>query len=201
MAPGAGAVVLAATLAACGGTQVLSSGSLRFYLRVPVNWKVYSKHQLMQTVKFAALLTNPPQYLTAASANPRPTSSQPFTASKYPWEILMVTKLPSSQQQSLTLGGLSDVLVPVDQLSQQGVAVQNLAQSQLLVKGSLRGTKVFYQVGTGSGAIDYQQATWVNTPTNKLWVLMVGCSPACYQAQGPAISSVVQSFYVSDRGT
>jgi hypothetical protein len=196
---GAGGLgLLAVLLAACGSAHVVSSDSLRFYVQIPGNWKVYGKSEMLQSAKFAALVANPPQYLMGASADPRPSTSQPFSSSKYPWAILLVTNLGGTTRQSLTLGGLSDVLVNVDQLSQQGVPVQALAQGQLLVKGPLRGTKVAYQVGSGSDAIDYQQATWVNSATDKLWVLMVGCSPTCYQAQKAAIEDVMQSFYVSD---
>lgn len=199
---GGSAVVLTLALAACGGSQVVSSNQLRFYVRVPASWKVYNKEALLRTAKFASLVGNPPKYLMAASADPHhPSPSEPFSASKYPWAILLVTNVSGSSRQSLTLGSLSDVLVDVDELSQEGVPVQELKQGNLLVNGALRGTKVAFQVGSGSNAISFQQATWVNTPTDRLWVLMVGCSPDCYKTQGSAIDGVVQSFYVSDRGT
>ena len=175
---------------------MVASNPEGFYLRVPPGWKVFGRSQMLRTAKFAALLANPPQVLVGASDAPHPAASQPFSASKYPWAVLVVSKLGSSEQQSLTLGGLQDVLVNVDQLSQQGVAVQQLAQPRLLVRGSLRGTDVAFEVGSGASAIDYQQETWVNSPTDRLWVLMVGCSPSCYQQQSGLISSVVQSFYV-----
>jgi hypothetical protein len=197
-----GAAVLAFALTACGGSRVVSSNSLRFYVRVPANWKVYSKAEMLRTAKFAALVSNPPEFLVSASADPRhPNASQPFSASKYPWAILLVNNVSGSARLSLTLESLSDVLVNVDELSQEGVPVQELKQGSLLVNGGLRGTKVAFQVGTGGSAIDYEQATWVNAATDRLWTLMVGCSPDCYKTQDSAIDGVVQSFYVSDRGT
>jgi hypothetical protein len=191
----AGATVLGMLLGACGG-QVVASHALGYYLRLPSGWKVYSKSQMLRTAKFAALLANPPQVVLGASDAPHPDASQTFSASKYPWALLVVTGLGSSQQESLTLAGLQDVLVNVDQLSQQGVAVQELAQPSLVVHGSLRGTKVVFEVGSGANAIDYEQETWVNSPTDRLWVLMVGCSPQCYQQQSSVLNSVLQSFYV-----
>lgn len=191
----AGAGALAVLLGSCGG-QVLANDALGYYLRLPSGWKVYPKSDLLRTAKFAAFLVNPPQVLVGASDAPHPNASQTFSASKYPWMLLVVTSLGTSQQQSLTLGGLQDVLVNVDQLSQQGVPVQELAQPSLVVHGSLRGTKVAFEVGSGANAIDYEQETWVNSPTNRLWALMVGCAPSCYQQQSSLINSVVQSFYV-----
>jgi hypothetical protein len=47
----------------------------------------------------------------------------------------------------------------------------------------------------------YEQETWVNSATDKVWVLMSGCSPSCFQAQEPVINRVMQSFLVIDRGS
>ncbi len=197
----AGAAVMAAALSACSGGQVVASNADQFYVRVPAGWKVYEESQLLHTSKWSSLVSNRPRYFMAASDGPHPKSSQPLSPSKYPWVVLLVADLSGPQRDSLTLGTLQDVLVPVDQLSQQGVGVQALQQGRLLVNGALRGTKVAFEVGAGmgGGAIDYEQETWVNSATNRVWALMVGCSPACYQANGSIINSVVDSFYVSDR--
>jgi hypothetical protein len=179
----------------------VASNPDQFYVRVPAGWKVYDESQLLHTSKWSSLMSNRPRYFMAASDDPHPKSSQPLSSSKYPWVVLLVADLSASQRDSLTLGTLQDVLVPVDQLSQQGVGVQPLQQGRLLVRGALRGTEVSFEVGgTGGGAIDYEQETWVNSATNRVWALMVGCSPACYQAHQSLINSVVDSFYVSDRG-
>lgn len=195
-----GAVVLALGLSACSSGQVVSSRPDRFYLRVPAGWKTYHEAQLLRSPKWSTLSIDPPRFFLAASAAPHPDIGQPLSASKYPWAVLLVEDLSGSAQQDLTFSSLSDLLVPVDQLSQQGVPVQELQQGQLLVKGALRGTKMAFEVGGGTSgaAIDYQQVSWVNSATNRVWALMVGCSPNCYKANSSLINSVLQSFYVSD---
>jgi hypothetical protein len=182
-------------LGACGN-HVVSNQHVPIYFTVPASWKIYGQAALDQLPKWAALITNTPVFLAAATASPRPTPSDPFNPSAYPWAISMVTLLTSTQQQQLTLEGLSDVVVDVDALGQDGVNVRELDQPELLVNGSMRGTIVNYEVGSGRNAIDYEQATWVNSATNKIWVLMAGCSPTCFQLGQPIIQNIIASFYV-----
>ena len=40
----------------------------------------------------------------------------------------------------------------------------------------------------------------MNSATSKVWLLMVGCSPSCYQAQQSVIGRIIDSFVVTDRG-
>lgn len=196
-----GVAAFAVGLGACSSGHVVASDPDRFYLRVPSGWKIYHESQLLHTSEWSDLAASPPRFFMAASDDPHPSVSQALGSTKYPWATLFVEDLSASDQQSLTLGDLSDVPVPVDSLSEEGVPVQQLQQGQLLVRGALRGTKTVYEVGAGSsGAIDFVQDAWVNSATNRLWALTVGCSPTCYQAHGSLINSVVETFYVSDRG-
>jgi hypothetical protein len=183
-----------ALLGACGD-QVVASKHAAIYFTVPSSWKVYHQATLDRLPKWAALITNTPVFLAAATASPRPTPSDPFSPSAYPWAVSMVTLLTTTQQQQITLAGLSDVVVDVDGLSQDGVNVHELDQPQLQVTGSMRGTIVSYEVGSGRNAIDYEQATWVNSASNKIWVLMGGCSPTCFQLEQPTIQRIISSFY------
>lgn len=195
-----GAVALTLGLSACSSGLVVASRADRFYLRLPSGWKTYYKSQLLSNPKWSMFALNPPRVFLAATGGPHPNISQPLSSSNYPWAVFVVEDLAGTAQQSLTLSSLSDVVLPVDQLSQQGTPVQQLQQGQLLVRGALRGTKMAYEIGsgTGGGAIDYQQETWVNSATDRVWALMVGCSPDCYKTNGSLISSIVQSFYVSN---
>lgn len=197
------APLLAILLTACAGTQSLVSGSQHLYVGLPSNWKVYDESQLAQTQAFHALgVSAPPPFLAAASGSPRPSAAEVFTHSSYPWAVVLAEPLTANQQSSMSLLGLNDILVPVDQLSSEGIAVQTLEQPELLVKGALRGTLESLEIGLPSpiGEIDYDQETWANSATNKVWLLIVGCSPRCFQAQHSAIVHIVSSFYVPDRG-
>jgi hypothetical protein len=197
------APLLAILLTACTGTQAVVSASQHLYVSLPSSWKVYDESQLAQTQAFQALgVSAPPPFLAAASASPRPSAADVFTQSSYPWAVVLAEPLSANQQSSMSLLGLNDILVPVDQLSSEGIPVQTLEQPELLVNGALRGTLESLEIGLPSpiGEIDYDQETWANSATNKVWLLVVGCSPRCFQAQHSAITHIVSSFYVPDRG-
>jgi hypothetical protein len=197
-AAGAAALgLLGALLGACGG-RVVASSSQQIYFQVPPNWRIYDQKALAQgPAQMPALSTNPPDFYAEGSANPKPHPSDVFTASRYPWLIALVRKLSLSEQQQMSLEGLSDVLVNVDALSSQGFNVQVVSPPQLMVKGTMRGTVASFNFG---GAMEYTQETWVNSATNKVWVLVAGCSSSCFRANQSIISRVIQSFYVADRG-
>jgi hypothetical protein len=188
-------VALGALVSGCGDRRV-SSARAQVYFTVPPSWAVYGAAALERTPKWTALLTNSPQFLVAATASPDPAPTDPFSPSPYPWAIAMVSSLTSAQQQQISLESLSDVLVDIDGLSQEGVASEELGQPELLVNGSMHGTVVTYEVGSGDQAIDFKQAAWLNSASTRVWVLMAGCSPTCYQIEGAVINRIIGSFYV-----
>ncbi|HYA45709.1 MAG TPA: hypothetical protein VED59_08875 [Acidimicrobiales bacterium] len=126
-----------------------------------------------------------------------------FTPTASPWLVAEVRALDGQEQQQLSLGGLSDVIVPVDTISSEGGNVQELVQPQLLVFGALHGTRVAYSIeDQRSGAyVAFEQAAVVNSPTDKLWVLAAGCSNTCFQTHKSAIDRVMNSWTVRDKGT
>ena len=146
-----------------------------------------------------SLITTKPTFLEVASASPRPRATDAFSSSHYPWAIALVRPLTTAEQSQMSLESLSDVLVPVDELSQLGDSVQLLSQPTEQVNGPLHGIVLSVQLqGPSGGEIAYDQSTWVNAATSKVWLLMVGCSPSCFQQQQSAISSVMSSFLVPD---
>jgi hypothetical protein len=197
----AAAMLVTGGLAACSSNHIVSSSAQQFYASVPSGWKVFGSASLKNDNALHSLISTPPQFLAVASASPRARVSDVFTSSKYPWAIALVRPLSQSEQTQLSLESLSDVLVPVDELSQLGDNVTMLSQPTEQVNGSLRGIVLSVQLqGPSGGQIAYQQSTWVNGATSKIWLLMVGCSPSCFQQQQSVISSVMNTFYVTDKG-
>ena len=148
-----------------------------------------------------SLITTPPQFLAVASASPRPVPLTPLARLRYPWAIALVRPLVACRASQLSLESLSDVLVPVDELSQLGDSVQLLSQPTEQVNGALHGIVLSVQLqGPSGGQIAYEQSTWVNGATSKIWLLMVGCSPSCFQHQQSVISNVMDTFFVTDKG-
>jgi len=196
------ALVLGTALAACSDAHVVASDSQQLYLKVPSSWTVFDEHALAHDGAFGSLFTSTPIFATIAFGTRHARPGDAFTPTGYPWMIVVVRPLNGTEQSQMSFNGLRDVLFNVDTLQTEGANVQSLATPALLVKGSLHGTLVAYEVqgSQASSALAYEQETWVNSATNKVWVLMAGCSPSCFQAQQTVISRVVQSFLVIDRG-
>jgi hypothetical protein len=198
----AAALVLGAGLAACSDGHVVSSDTQQLYLKVPSSWTVFDEHALVKDGAIGSLFTSAPTFATIAFGARHVRPGDAFTPTAYPWAIVVVRPLSGSEQSQMSFNGLRDVLFNVDDLQTEGANVQSLGTPALLVKGGLHGTLVAYEIqgAQASSALAYEQETWVNSATNKVWVLMAGCSPSCFQAQQTVISRVVQSFLVIDRG-
>jgi hypothetical protein len=191
------AVALTSGVAACSGNHVVASKSQQFYASLPSSWRVFNGAALAHDDSLHSLITTQPKFLEVASANPRPRATDVFTSSSYPWAIALVRPLTTAEQNEMSLENLSDVLVPLNELSQLGDNVQLLSQPTEQVNGPLHGIVLSVQLqGPSGGQIAYEQSTWVNGATSKVWLLMVGCSPLCFQQQQSVISNVVSSFLV-----
>ena len=197
----AAALVATGGLAACSSGHPVASSSQQFYANLPSGWRVFGSSSLKHDTSLHSLITTPPQFLAVASASPRPRAADAFTSSRYPWAIALVRPLTAAEQTQMSLESLSDVLVPVDELSQLGDSVQLLSQPTEQVNGALHGIVMSVQLqGPSGGQIAYQQSTWVNGATSKIWLLMVGCSPSCFKQQHSVISNVMDTFFVTDKG-
>ncbi len=197
------ALVLGTALTACSDGHVVSSEPQQLYLKVPSSWTVFSEHELSKDGAFGSLFTSTPMFAAIAFGTKHARPGDAFSPTSYPWAIVVVRPLSSAEQSQMSLNGLRDVLFNVDTLQTEGANVQSLATPSLLVKGSLHGTLVAYEIqgSQANSALAYEQETWVNSATSKVWVLMAGCSPSCFQAQQPVISRIMQSFLVTDRGS
>jgi hypothetical protein len=202
--------LLALLLSSCS-TSVTYAGSSSngVFFKLPKDWTVYNQTKLQDMG-----LANPTQasqqqaagdsyqlFVSFASPNPRlGTHGNPDLSGSSPWAFNFVESLGGSDAESISLGGLQDLVLPVDTLTQQGDAEQ-LASTKLLVKGDLRGTRVTFEAKTQTGPVAFQQVAYINSPTNEVWVLAVGCSPSCFQAHKTTIDKIVDSFTVTNQGS
>jgi hypothetical protein len=188
-------------LAACSSGHIVASKSQQFYASLPSGWQIYGERAIKGDKDLDTLISTPPQFLAVASSGPRPHAGDALSSSNDPWAIALVRPLSATERSQMSLQGLGDILIPVDELSQLGDSVQLLSQPTEQVNGALHGIVMSVQLqGPSGGQIAYEQSAWVNSATSKVWLLMVGCSPSCYQAQQSVISRIIDSFVVTDRG-
>jgi hypothetical protein len=205
----AAGVVLALLLSSCSTSATYAgSASQDVFFKLPRSWTVYNQTTLQNMGLVNATQTSQAQaqgssyQLSVTFASPNPhlgAHGGPDLSGSSPWAYNFVESLGGSDQESLSLGGLQDLVLPIDTLSQQGAAKQ-LAPTRQLVDGSLRGTRVAYEAKNQGGSVAFEQVALMNSPTNKVWVLAVGCSPSCFQTHRSTIDNIVKTFTVTGQG-
>jgi len=203
----AGLVVLALALAGCATSATyLGSPQQDFYFKVPPGWHVYDTKSLQSlglpsTSQAAQLQAQGSTYPAFASlASPVRGLGKPGLAGDHPWALGLVLNLGGQDQAGISLSTLQDEIFNVDSASQSGVPVIPLFRPKVVVKGALRGTLVGYVIDAGATSIAFEQEALVNTPTNKLWLLATGCSPACFLAHRLQLQRVMETFTVTADG-
>jgi hypothetical protein len=203
-------VVLSGLLGGCT-TSVMYVGSSTqdLYFKVPNTWEVFSHATLQEngwvdpaaSSQAALAGQSHPVFETVAGANPKVASSVDTQSGPYPWAMAQVVALDGEDQANSSLSALADEDYPIDQLNQDGDRVQQLSPTKVLVDGALRGSRVAYQIESQqTGAISFEQVAFLNSATDKVWLLDVGCSPACFQAHRAVLDRIVSSFIVTGQG-
>jgi hypothetical protein len=198
--------LIALLLSSCS-TSVTYAGSSSqgVFFKLPRSWTLYNQTTLQdmglvnptQTSQAEAQGDSYQLFVSFASPNPHlGTHGAPDLSGSSPWAYNFVESLGGSDAESMSLSSLQDLVLPVDTLTQQGDA-QPLAATKYLVKGDLRGTRVAYEAKSQSGSVSFEQVALVNSPTNEVWVLAVGCSPSCFEAHRATIDHIVDSFTVT----
>ena len=116
-----------------------------------------------------------------------------------PWALAVVISLGYSSQSTITLAQLNDQFFNVDGLAAAGGKAIALRHPSEVVHGPYRGMRIAYRVDQPVGQpFDFEQVAILNSATTKLWMLDLGCSPACFEHNRRAIDSIAGSFTVRE---
>ena len=191
-------LVVAFCVSACTpGSAYVSSSSQGMFFKIPHAWRTYSQTSL----KRQGLVTNSLPYLVAFDGDPKPDLLHLLGSSTYPWGLAEVAGISETDRLNFSLDSLLNAIIPVDQLqSGSGNSVAEISPSRVITRGSLRGVRVALKVAlSGKDPLSYEQISLVNAATTKSWVLVLGCSAACFAQHRGAIDRVVDSWIVKAR--
>jgi hypothetical protein len=185
--------VLVATACAPDSTY-LSTTSQGMYFKIPHGWHTYAQ----STLKRDGLISSSLPYLVAFDADPKPDVKHLLGSSTRPWGLAEVDGISQADQLGFSLDSLLNKVLPIDQIQQgSGDSVSPLSPSRVITRGNLRGIQASLRLSvTGQAPLSVEQISLVNTPTTKTWVLLMGCSPACFAQQHGQIDRVVNSWIV-----
>jgi hypothetical protein len=190
-------LTLAAVLLACAcapSATYVTTSSQGMFFKIPYGWHTYSQ----STLKRDGLVSSSLPYLLAFDADPKPDVKHLLSATTDPWGLAEVQAISPSDQLDFSLDSLLNTILPIDQIqSATGDSVSALSPSRVITRGTLRGVEAALRLSvSGQAPLSVEQISLVNTPTTKTWVLLMGCSPACFAQQRSEIDRVVNSWIV-----
>lgn len=193
------AIVLALTAvllaSACAPSSTyLATTSQGMFFKIPYGWHTYSQSAL----KRDGIVSTSLPYLVAFDADPDANVKHLLSPSTHPWGLAQVQSISGTDQLNFSLDSLLNTILPVDQIqSTSGDSVTPLSPSRVITRGTLRGIQAALRLSvTGQAPLSVEQISLVNTPTTKTWLLLMGCSPACFAQQHGQIDRIVNSWIV-----
>lgn len=173
----------------------MTSTSTHTFLKVPAGWRVFKQTEIRSQTNVG---TAPPfPFLAAFDADPNPSIDHSFSDGRYPFGLVRVRDLGLAEHDAFSLASLRNEVVKVDDILQTDAnAVSVLGPSKMLTHKGLRGTKLEYSVHLNGTDFSVTQTAFVDGPTRRVWLLIVGCESSCFHRNAAAIHRVADSWIV-----
>lgn len=194
-------LVVAAALAACGGSgyEYVANRQEGVFFKVPDDWRVFDTDELYEADDAAG------RWARGFDAAPVPDPQRVFlVASDAPRGLAEVRTLSQPERQQVSLRWLRSVGfgtdadgTPVDPLvlAQQNPDGLEILRYEELVLDDGRGLRLRVE-GASSDGVDVviDQTVLVDHATSKQYLFTVGCTEACWDAHGGEIEEVIDSW-------
>lgn len=197
--------ILGLLLASCGEpkNRYLAEQDERVFLRVPHSW---SEVELTDAdVDFLTDQTTDARLLwrAGASANPDATSTADLTLDD-PFAIVKVYEVDGqlNQRMSVSLARLAGAAIgfdPVLPTTENESLAEVLVYNPGTAGAPLQGSRTVFRSRDDVSAdwsVVVDLTTYFDPATFRLYVLRVGCSPACYEANEELITEIANSWSV-----
>src|SRR5262245_30568317 len=207
---GVGLAVLAVSCSSSGYTYVSSSDRKAFF-KVPTNWKFFDKRDILVASgqSLSAETNRQLPWLIAFDSDPKPSLDHVLALEKapsYPVVEARIQKLTPQLRDQLSLGGIRNVIYPIDQLLSVNAA-EILAYKDVVLPGGLHGNQVTYDVipngatgvASGGSVIRVNQTAVVDASTNTLYIFLIRCESHCFQSNRALINQIADSWTVKER--
>jgi len=205
------AVLAALALAGCGAPAYTYAvdGQDHVYFKVPAAWyqvppKAVSSAQ--SVLQKAPLGAEGGAFLwsRAYAAEPDPGAVDLVTGAPVPVVYASVQSVRDWLKAGLSFDEMRDLLYPVTPPARQEAAQEGkkfagfdlVGSSTIATSDGIRGINELYEYDFGNTPDAFDQTVLTNTATNKLYLLLVQCSQACFTKYVTQIKAIVESFTV-----
>jgi hypothetical protein len=233
--PRRGLVALAAAVAiwlgACGPTQfryVRSPDSTTAF-KIPSDWTTFGEQAFLHESGPQPSTPDPIRWLVALDGDPRPSLDHILNMNaldtSHPEGIALVLTLSAADRDRMSLEGIRNFLIPVDQLLNQGSDDAEILSydDTLSPGGDLRGSRLSFEFrpsmlsqlgasageppsassvgGTGSTALSddfvvMHQIAYLDAGTNRVYLMALFCDARCDQRYNQDIQGTIDSWTV-----
>jgi hypothetical protein len=211
------AAVLAAVILGCAVTGAASgcappnhtyvaNRANRTYFKVPASWHEIDQKALKPTPTGASPTPgSDSEWISAYDAAIAPSAAH-LVANDTPDPIVYVSVQPLSSEAGgqVSLDNLRDLVLPVTATARSAGTTTfsdfNLVSDSVLTpKSGLRGVHEVFQYKVGGGPLQtFDQTAYTNKVGNKVYLMLLRCSSACYQARHAELESVTGSFTIQE---
>ena len=223
--------VVGIALGACGPTQyryVRSPDSTTAF-KIPSGWTTFGKQAFLHQSGPQPSTPDPIQWLVGLDGDPRPSVDHILNMNaldtSHPEGIALVLTLSAADRDRMSLEGIRNFLIPVDQLLNQGSDDADILSydDTLSPGGDLRGSRMSFEFrpsvlaelgassgqpsssagvgGTGSTALSddfvvMHQIVYLDQGTNRVYLMALFCDARCDQRYSQDIQSTIDSWTV-----
>lgn len=202
------ALLLVATLAACGAPQFtyVADSSANAYFKVPYGWHQITPKALSAELQVASGSSSG-AWMMAYDAGSAPSASHlinPDTTS--PFAFAEIGQLNSTSSGNLSYNTLRDFFLPVTSTARQSAATSGFAltnfkslRDDVLTPGQgVHGVRETFQYSypSNGGTQTFDQVALTNADQTEVYFLLVHCLSTCYSQHQDEIDTVMSSFTV-----
>jgi hypothetical protein len=198
-------IIVGLFLAGCVAPQYtyVTDSADSAYFKVPPSWRPVNESTL-QAAEGSASQNGTYLWTRAFDDTAKPSVNNVFSATAAPVAYSGVLGLSASQRNGVSFNSMRDLLLPVTSSARQAASA---AHEQLSGFASLsdqvitdshndRGIREIFDYDLGATLETFDLTVLTNSPTTKLYFLLVHCTATCFANDYHQIASVVGSFTV-----
>lgn len=200
-----GFVALASVvLPACAGSgfQYIKSSGAGTYFKVPKEWKVYDRQQVLDSVDVQPDVAKDPglKFLAIFDADPKPSLDHELQTAVHPFGLVRVRELDLNERDAFSRADLRNEIVPIDDiLDQQLGDVELVSQPKSIVRPKgLAGTRLVYRIKTTTGSFTVDQTGLVDPDHRQVYFFIAGCESRCYDQNRRTITEIADSWTIKE---
>jgi hypothetical protein len=209
----AAAVIAAGLLAAaCGAPSYTYAVDAhdQVYFKVPPNWRPIDQQVLAQAeaTLLSHSLAGPAGgsflWSRAYDASAPPSVGHIFAPTAEPVVYASVQDMSPQLRADLSFNVMRDLLLPVTTAARKRAAAahaalpgfQSVVDQVIIGSGGIRGINEIFKYDLGGLPEIFDETVLTNSPTTRLYLLLIQCDSTCFVAHKGQIAAVVGSFTV-----